>query len=357
MRILHLEDSILDHQLIVRALEDAGLLFAIARVDTLEGFTAEVAQRRIDVVLADYRLPGFSAIDAWATMPTGVTTPFILVSGAIGEAAAVAAIQMGISDFLHKDEIPKIGRVVRRALEVQKTQDSKISAERELVQSKQRLAQFTAHLQTAIENERASIAREIHDDVGGALTAANLDIRWISRHAANPDLQAHAQSAASMVQLALGASQRIMLNLRPSILDQGLVAAAQWLATDFERRTGIKTVLNTTSDEMRAEKTVQLAAYRTVQEALTNASKHAECSQVRIDLSDSEGVLTVEVADNGLGFSERDRHKPLSYGLRGLQERASAIGGWLDISTHVGKGTSITLSVPLNPENGLLIDD
>ena len=93
---------------------------------------------------------------------------------------------------------------------------------------------------------------------------------------------------------------------------------------------------------------MQLAAYRTAQEALTNISKHANCDQVTIDLTDSGNVLTLEISDNGRGFTPVEQGKPKAYGLKGLQERAKSVGGWLDISTYGGKGTSIILSVPLD---------
>jgi two-component system sensor histidine kinase UhpB len=138
-----------------------------------------------------------------------------------------------------------------------------------------------------------------------------------------------------------------MMNLRPAILDQGLFAAVQWLAESFERRTGIKTTLRTNNMSLSAPMQVLLTAYRTAQEALTNASKYASCSLVRIELSDAEDVLTLEVADNGIGISAFEMNKPDAFGLRGLQERAKTVGGWLDVSTGQAKGTAIILSIPL----------
>jgi signal transduction histidine kinase len=150
-----------------------------------------------------------------------------------------------------------------------------------------------------------------------------------------------------MLQHALGASQRIMMNLRPAILDQGLHAALQWLAQSFEKRTGIKTSLCTNNEFVSPERAIQLVAYRTTQEALTNISKYAECSAVRIEISDAEGVLTIDVSDNGKGFSADDLGKSGSFGIRGLKERAKSVGGWLDVSSQTGRGSAIILSVPL----------
>ena len=348
MKILHLEDSLADHRLTCKSLHSDGLEFSIVRVDTLAEFSHEALSNPPDLILADYHLAGFNAIDAWHMVPAEQSAPFILLSGAIGEAAAVAAIQMGISDYLHKDELSKIGRVVRRSMETAVARREKKAAEEELLVSKQRLAQFTRHLQTTIEGERASIAREIHDDIGGSLAAVRLDLAWISRNCADPEVLIHTETAGSMVQQALEASQRIMHNLRPSILDQGLVAAVQWLTYGFERRSGISTTLTFDQSHHHLPASVQLAAFRAVQEALTNVAKHAQCTAVKLDISDSEGVLTVEITDNGQGFSEAERLKVASFGLRGLSERADSVGGWLDIGTQPGRGTSITLTVPLN---------
>jgi signal transduction histidine kinase len=211
------------------------------------------------------------------------------------------------------------------------------------------MAKFAEHLQTAIEQDRAAIAREIHDDIGGSLAAIQFDLSWLGRHVPDAAALTHVQAASDMLQHAIGASQRIMMNLRPAILDQGLEAALQWLTRSFEKRTGIKTSLRTSRRAPALSKSVELTTYRTAQEALTNIAKHAQCSQVRVELSDAEDVLTLEVTDNGRGISSAEFDKPESFGLRGLRERARTANGWLDISTRSGQGTSIILSIPLQP--------
>ena len=346
--ILHLEDSVADHRMVCRTLDRSGLQYTISRVETLKEFAEMAASGSVNVILADYRLPGFTAIDAWSELKNSSTRPpFILLSGAIGESAAVSAIHLGISDYLHKDDLVRLQRVILRTLEVHNARRASEVAARELAISEKRLSEFTGHLQAAIERERAAIAREIHDDIGGSLAAVRLDLAWLSRHTNDGESQAHIQAATETLQHALGASQRIMMNLRPSILDQGLVAAVQWLAVSFEKRTGIKTKLRASSESLHPPLAVQLAAYRTAQEALTNASKYSKCNLVRIDISDAEDFLTLEISDDGVGISDQDLAKADAFGIRGLHERARTIGGWLDISTQPGLGTSVILSVPL----------
>jgi signal transduction histidine kinase len=351
LTILHLEDSELDHQLVQRALRKDGLECSMTRVDTIDAFKARIAEQSFDVILADYRLQGFTALQAWDSLQSlEIRPPFILLSGAIGEAAAVAAIQMGMSDYVHKDDLRNLRRVIDRSLAVFYAKNAEKRAVDELAQSEKRLAEFAQHLQSAIENERASIAREIHDDIGGSLAAVKLDLAWIARHSAGDDVREHLHAAADMLQHAIGASQRIMMNLRPAILDQGLYPAIQWLAESFQRRSGVRTSLASNNHQVRANKSIELTAYRTAQEALTNISKYAQCSEVKIDLSDAEGVLTLEISDNGCGISVAQLENATAFGIRGLKERAKVVGGWLDLSTREGAGTTIILSVPLDSE-------
>jgi len=348
LSILHLEDSLADHELTARTLQRSGLRCHLQQVDTLPEFQRLTDLQTFDIILADYRLPGFTALDAWAHVAQKPQhPPFVLLSGAIGEAAAVDAMHLGFADYLLKDDLPRLPHVIARALEVHDARRAREQAVAELAASERRLADLTEHLQTSIEQERAAIAREIHDDIGGALTAVRFDVAWIGRHSADPALQEHAASAAEMLQHAIGASQRIMMNLRPPVLEQGLVAAVQWLADGFQRRTGVPTRVVSSSEAIAAAADVQLVAYRTAQEALTNIAKHAQPAKVQIELSDREGVLTLEVADDGRGIAPEMLDKPKAFGLRGLHERARTVGGWLDISSRPGRGTSVILSVPL----------
>ncbi len=355
-----MEDSEPDHHLACRALTSAGVKFEIRRVDSLSLFCDLAEGCAYHVILADYRLPGFTAIDAWnALAQRHAPPPFVLLSGTIGESAAVAAIHMGISDFVHKDELHRLPRVIHKAMEVADARAARDRAAHELAASEKRLSEFAAYLQAAIEKERAAIAREIHDDIGGSLAAVRLDLSWIARHSTAADMRAHTDAASEMIQHALGASQRIMMSLRPSILDQGLVAAIQWLASGFEKRTGIKTTVTHHKDrdyQLAPTKPIELTAYRTAQEALTNVSKYACCTEVGIDISDAGDVLTVEITDNGKGITPEELQNAGAFGIRGLTERAKLVGGWLDVSSTLGSGTSIILSVPLAPENTTMED-
>ena len=223
---------------------------------------------------------------------------------------------------------------------------ARVRADRELGESQQRLRELAQHLQTSIEHERQAIAREIHDDVGGSLTALKFDLAWIARHATDAGVRLRVNSALETVTLAIESSQRIMHNLRPAILEQGLVAALQWIALRFEKRTGITCEVRLPSATPEWPAGVPLVAYRAAQEALTNITKHAQATHVQIDLSLAGGVMSLEISDNGRGLSQSDLAKARSFGIRGLHERAGTVGGWVDLSSGAA-GTTLILSIPL----------
>ena len=347
LRVLHLEDNELDQALAAVHLQRAGLATEVLRVETEQAFREALSNGEWDVVLSDFNLPGFTGLRAQQILKdSGKQIPFILVSGEIGEDTAVAAMRNGASDYLLKNNLARLAPAVEHAIAANRDRLARLAADRELAVSRQRLSALAQHLQTSIEMERAAIAREIHDDVGGSLTAIKFELAWIGRHVDGPEVQQRVASALETLGQALEASQRIMHNLRPAILEQGLVAALQWMAGRFERREGLTCVFRTSRDSMQLPAGVPLLAYRFAQEALTNISKHAQATRVTIDLSLTRGVLSLEVSDNGLGLASGDLDKAKSFGLRGLHERAGTAGGWVDISSSA-VGTVLMLSVPV----------
>ena len=352
LRVLHLEDSVPDHELAVLHLLRGGLRADVVRVDTEAAFREALGQQAWDVVLSDFNLPGFNGLQAQQILKdSGQDLPFILVSGEIGEDTAVAAMRNGASDYLLKNNLARLVPAVEHAIAAHRDRQARAQADRELAASRQRLSELAQHLQTSVEMERAAIAREIHDDVGGSLTAIKFDLAWIGRHVhagdvAPAEVQQRVITALETVAHAIEASQRIMHNLRPAILEQGLVAALQWMAAQFEKRHRIACLFRTSHESMQLPTGVPLVAYRFAQEALTNVTKHAQATRVMIDLSMSRGVLSLEVSDNGRGLGPDDLAKARSFGLRGLHERATTVGGWVDISSDAA-GTVLMLSVPM----------
>jgi signal transduction histidine kinase len=344
--VLHVEDSEVDHEVAMAFLAAGGREVQTLRVETESGFRAAL-EEDWDAIISDYNLPDFSGAAALEILKaSGRLLPFIIVSGEIGEDVAVQAMRDGANDYLLKSNLARLAPALDHAIEANETRRARVAADRELAASRQRLSELAQHLQTSIESERAAIAREIHDDVGGALTALKFDLAWIARHSSDAAVQQRAQSALEMAGHAIEASQRVMHNLRPAILEQGLVAALQWMAQRFERRTGIACSFRSSHDHLALPPGVPLVAYRATQEALTNISKHADASRTSIDLSLARGVLSVEVSDNGRGLTPDDLAKAKSFGIRGLRERAETVGGWVDLSSGP-TGTTLILSVPV----------
>jgi signal transduction histidine kinase len=353
LTLLHLEDSELDHELTLAHLRRGGLTVLTERVETQSDYTTAL-DRPWDAVISDYNLPGFSGLQALEILKaSGHDYPFILLSGEIGEDAAVSAMRQGASDYLLKNNLARLVPALLQAVEATETRRARQRADSELIESRQRLRELAQHLQTSVEQERAAIAREIHDDVGGSLTALKFDLAWVARHTDSPEVLQRVTGALETVKSAIESSQRIMHNLRPAILEQGLVAALQWMASRFEKRTGVPCRLITPTALPELPSAVALVAYRTAQEALTNITKHAHATQVRVDLALAGGVLSLEVADNGRGLSHADLAKAQSFGIRGLHERAGTVGGWVDLSSRAGRGTTLILSVPLESARSL----
>jgi signal transduction histidine kinase len=346
LRVLHLEDSELDHELEMAHLRRGGVEVETLRVDSEPAFRAAL-ETPWDIVVSDYNVPGFSGLAALDIVKAlERPLPFILVSGEIGEDVAVAAMRNGASDYLLKANLARLAPAVEHAIDAHEARLAREMADQQLAQSRQRLSELAQHLQTSVDNERAAIAREIHDDVGGSLTALKFDIAWIARHSGDAQVQQRAQAALEVVTHAIESSKRIMHNLHPAILEQGLVAALQWMATRFEKRTGVACSFRTSHETMQLPPGVPLVAYRTAQEALTNITKHANATRASIDLSLAGGVLSLEISDNGVGLRGADLAKARSFGIRGLHERAHTVGGWVDLSSGT-QGTTLILSVPL----------
>jgi signal transduction histidine kinase len=254
----------------------------------------------------------------------------------------------GASDYLLKNNLARLVPAMRHAIEATEALRAKREADLALGQSEQRARELAQHLQSSIDAERNAIAREIHDDVGGSLTALKFELDWIARRANDPTITQRALGAIETLDHAIEASKRIMHNLRPAILEQGLVAALQWMTQRFEKRSGVVTSFRTNREELPPLPTgVPLAAYRTAQEALTNISKHAFATRVEVDLTVAGRVLSLEISDNGRGLNREDLAKTRSFGIRGLRERAEQIGGWVDLSSGPA-GTTLILSVPLD---------
>lgn len=213
----------------------------------------------------------------------------------------------------------------------------------------EQLRRLSSHLQVVREEERKSIAREVHDELGHALTALKMEIAWMGRQLGdtNPDLQDHMGSITSLVDQTISTVRRISSELRPPVLDDlGLDAAIEWLAEDFQARTSlpVRVRLPESVDNIRGERAI--SAYRIVQEALTNAARYADAGQVEIDWNQDDVNIRLEIRDDGKGFDPGALRPTGGFGLLGMEERARDLEGELVLESRQGSGTAIRLTFP-----------
>jgi signal transduction histidine kinase len=212
---------------------------------------------------------------------------------------------------------------------------------------------LTTRLQLAREEERTCIAREVHDELGQALTGLKIDLAWLKSRMTDRALVDRVQSVIVRIDGAMDTVRRIATDLRPSVLDDlGLVAAVEWQAQEFERSTGITVQLEVQAEHVDLEDICATTAFRILQETLTNVVRHARATRVKIALRVSAEALTLEVRDNGRGISAAEMASPRALGLLGSRERAIACGGELAIGGVRGKGTTVSLSIPLRRADG-----
>jgi signal transduction histidine kinase len=218
----------------------------------------------------------------------------------------------------------------------------------ELMASRARLAELTAHIEQVKEQERTRIAREIHDDLGGNLTAIKMALAMLaSRLPTEAALTDKAAYLDGLVDRTIDAVHRISLDLRPPTLDLGIVAALEWQALEFEKQAGIACVFRSPNKDIELDPDHAAALFRIFQEALTNIAKHAAATRVTVTLRCERRHLLLSIRDNGRGILPADRLKPQSFGLRGMSERARALGGTLALSAAPGGGTMVAIKIRL----------
>jgi signal transduction histidine kinase len=213
----------------------------------------------------------------------------------------------------------------------------------------QRLA---ASLQAAREEERAALARELHDELGQTLTALKLELGRIGdelkQARLTPPIVDRFQSLVGLVEIGVAMVKRIATNLRPPALDHlGLAEAIRWEAATFRARSGLRCHVTADKEENGLTPEQQTAMFRIFQEALTNVVRHAQASAVRVRLSEKRGVFELRVSDNGRGISDAEIADAGSIGLLGMKERASQAGATLEIGGVPRKGTVVTVRVPI----------
>lgn len=240
------------------------------------------------------------------------------------------------------DEIKQVNRLLLEDIEARKV------AEEALRHSRSALRKLAAHQESVKEDERKRIARDIHDDLGQNLLVLRLDLSRLALRADSArNAKKRGEEALQQIDTTIKAVRAIINDLRPSVLDLGLHAAVEWQAQRFERYSNIRCELQLDEDEPAIDDQRATALFRILQEALSNIMRHAQASQVRITLQQTQGKLHMEIADNGIGMGPDADTKADAFGLVGMAERVHALKGSFSTASPHGVGLTIMLSIPL----------
>jgi len=356
IHILMLEDSPIDAELAGHTLRRGGVRFTSTRVETEKDFIGELEENPPDLILSDYALPGF---DGYAALEIAKRkapiTPFIFVTGTMGEEVAIETLKSGATDYVLKHRLARLVPSVHRALREAQERAERLRAQEQLRESHEQLRALSVYLQHVREEERTRIAREVHDELGQALTSCKLDLSLLANKLPGhlTSLKDKAKALSTHIDATIQTVRRIATELRPGILDHlGLIAALEWQANEFQTRTGIRCDVHSDLHEPVLTPDLATAFFRIFQETLTNVIRHAGATHVTVHLKEAAGRIILEVKDNGRGISPTEISNPRSMGLLGMKERAALLGGTFKIgAAPTGRGTLATVSIPLRRLN------
>jgi signal transduction histidine kinase len=314
-------------------------------------------------ILMEVRMPGidgFTTASLIRERKRSRYTPIIFLTAASEDLSAMfKGYRAGAVDFIAKPVIPEVLRSklsvfvglhdMNRMLNAELAE--RALTEQRLRTSEENLRALASHLQSVREEERIHIAREIHDELGQALTGLKFDLASFARNYGNdgPDVRAEKQQGlATAIDRIINSVRRISSGLRPEVLDEiGLAAAFEWQAREFQRRTGIRCHVNIAAQFAGPDKERSTALFRIFQELLTNVARHANATRVSVSLTEGDSAFALTVGDNGRGIREDEIEGKKSLGFLGLRERVLAFGGTIEAKGDEGKGTRVSVSIPM----------
>jgi signal transduction histidine kinase len=351
IHILMVEDDEADAELEQHTLRKGGIQFSLARVQTENDFSRELDRNPPDVILSDYSMPSF---DGYAALNIAKRqrpeTPFIFVTGTMGEEVAIETLKNGATDYVLKTRLARLVPAVNRAMREAQERRDRLLAEVQLRESHKQLRSLSVYLQHVREEERTRIAREVHDELGQALTSCKLDASWLAHHLPRnqKELSEKAEKLSTDIDSTIQTVRRIATELRPGILDHlGLAAALEWQAQEFQTRTGIRCQVSAHLHDPPLDQELTTTFFRIFQETLTNVIRHAEATHVDVHLKEDAARVILEVKDDGRGISKEEISDPKSMGLLGMRERAALLGGDFRIQPlRGGKGTRACVAIP-----------
>ena len=314
-------------------------------------------------IIMDVRMPGidgFTTASMIRERKRSRYTPIIFVTAHAEDVSTMfKSYRAGAVDFISKPVIPDVLRSkmsvfvglhdMNRMLNAELAE--RALSEQRLRASEENLRALATHLQSVREEERIHIAREIHDELGQALTGLKFELNTFAKHFESDDAAARQDKQQTLnvaIDRIINSVRRIASGLRPEVLDEiGLAAAFDWQAREFQRRTGIRCHVNIPARFSDPDKDRSTALFRIFQELLTNVARHANATRVNVALSEGEEALALCVEDNGRGIKETEAQSPRSLGFLGLRERVLAFGGSIDVKGDEGKGTRVCVSIPV----------
>ncbi|MFZ0498814.1 MAG: sensor histidine kinase [Steroidobacteraceae bacterium] len=211
------------------------------------------------------------------------------------------------------------------------------------------LSAFATHLQQLAEEEKSELARNLHDELGGLLTAAKMDLSWLQSRVTDPNLQERLAQLGGVLDEAMDLKRRVVEDLRPSLLDHfGLPAALRAYVDSACAKGGLRAELTLPEDAAPLAKETAIALFRIVQEGTTNIIRHAGARSVALQLALEGDACHITLSDDGSGFDAADPKLRLSHGITGMRQRVRALGGQFEIQSAPGTGTTLRVSVPLS---------
>jgi len=364
--ILLVDDEPSNIKLLERTLQPCGRYRLVATTEPRR--VVELCQEHcFDLIILDLNMPcldGFQVMSLLRQQVLDSLPPILVVTAQHDQEYRVRALQEGAADFVtkpfHVEELlARVGNLVKVRLYQKRMQALNQALEagvrertEELFRSRQMIRDLAAHHEKIREAERTRIAREIHDEFGQYLTALRMDTAMLNIRygAGNPELKQHLASMKETIDTTIGVVRNLAAALRPGALDMGLVSAAEWLLAGFEERTGTPYRLHAPQEDLSLDNERATAAFRILQEALTNITRYAQANQVSVAIELADAVLVMRVEDDGIGFDPAAVRDRKTFGLLGIRERTLIFGGESSIDSCPGAGTILRIRIPLQAQ-------
>ncbi len=234
----------------------------------------------------------------------------------------------------------------KRAIELTFANIELEKSKEKLIRSEIQIRKFAHHLHRVQEEEKAHIAREIHDEFGQQLAGIKMELSLLkgNKNITDSEAEEKINTLTQHIDALIQSLRKIATELRPGILDTlGLIPSIEWLVQEFEKRTDIKCKIEITALEHKFENDISICFFRICQEALTNISKHSQAKNVKVRIFHNENELSLEISDDGKGISTEKLENPFSMGLLGMRERAKLIGATISITSKTNAGTTLQL--------------